>query len=1038
MMENPAHASTHPEGTPRAPSRLHSFCGGVMEACWLAIAILVPLAYSPHAVSGFQPFKIAIFRVLALVLGLAWIVQAIEGMRLPRSAPTEPGSRLQKALWISLAVLTISHIASAAFSVDPAQTVAGFFAARAGTLSFLSGAVLCAALAVHLRTAQQVERLVTAIILPGIPLALYAIAQRAGFDPLPHYKADSRVFSLAGHPIFLAASLGMTAPFALWRAVQGFRHLADRRPAAIAVAALWIAVSVAFVVVIVLTGSRGALLATIGTAAFFGIALGAAFHRRALIVWTLAACAIAIGILALISMPNGPFASFTKSPIAQRYSSTLPLAGKPDVYRDDIWAQIPKVMLARETFTFPDGRADWPQALRTTIGFGPETLTGVLPRCWSWRGPTGRTENSFHNLLWDAWYGTGALGAFATLGVFVAALILGCRTAGFLTGKGTRVAAGLGILTCAAGAIVPAAIFGIGYLGAGLQIGIAAGTGVALAASFFLRGKRAPQPAPEDWERRTLVVAATAAIVMHLAETATAFPVAGSSVLFWASMGLIASPAMRLPRREEIRGDEPASSAEPWVMPLLSAAVMASLAFSFVQDLGMKARTPFEAVWNSLLQLSESDKPSHLFALVLIPSLALLSLFGAAEALGRKGGAIAAMLRIAACGAVAFAVSAMLKAPTISGLGLSASASGTTADALALVPKVAWMLAVCAALCSAFVVLLTLACKPRVGGRTPFATWRGATVAVLGIAVALFTFRPIAWDYTVADAIADRGISLRHHGRLESGVVLLEKAASLDPINFFHRTDTAETCVNLARIQNSPAEFSAWMRRAEASLLAAHARSPLNGTSAPLGRLHFDWAMLPGDAKAKAEHAASARRFYDEALRHDPTAIHLWMESGWLDEVLLREPERAAQQFARADALSDVNSPEGWGAFFAERSFEPIHPALKRLAARRGIVHYEKELRRAEQLGRSPFALRIGKGTLHRNLRELDLALEEFRQAREVATGDERWKADIMLAYTHADLGDKVSAQLSVISAFESAPASEHANLEKLRAELVR
>jgi hypothetical protein len=55
-----------------------------------------------------------------------------------------------------------------------------------------------------------------------------------------------------------------------------------------------------------------------------------------------------------------------------------------------------------------------------------------------------------------------------------------------------------------------------------------------------------------------------------------------------------------------------------------------------------------------------------------------------------------------------------------------------------------------------------------------------------------------------------------------------------------------------------------------------------------------------------------------------------------------------------------------------------------------------------------------------------------------VATGDERWKADIMLAYTHADLGDKVSAQLSVISAFESAPASEHANLEKLRAELVR
>ena len=1009
-----------------------------MEACWLATVLLVPLAYSPHAVSGFQPVKMAVFRVLALVLGVAWLTQAAGGVRLPRATAAEPKPRSLKALGIALAVLVCAHLIAAAFSVDPAQTVAGFFAARTGTLSFLSGAVLCAALTVHLRTAQQVERLVTAFVFPCIPLALYAIAQRMGFDPLPHFKADSRVFSLAGHGIFLAASLGMAAPYALWRAVRTFRHLSERRRTAIVATALWAALPVVCAVVIVLTESRGPLLAAIGTATFFGIALGAILNRRALIASTLAGCAVVIGILALLAMPTGPLAPIAKLPIGQRLSSALPFSDGVDVFRKDIWAQCPPIMLAPQPFTFPDGRADWPKTFRATIGFGPETLPGVLPQYWSWRGPSGRTENSFHNLLWDAWYGTGALGALATLGVFITALVMGCRSAGFLNGKGTRLAVCLGTLVFAAGSILPAAIFGIGFLALGVQIGVAAGVTVALAASFFLRGKQPASLASEDLDRRLLAVAATAAILMHLAETAFAFPVAGSSVLFWASIGLIASPAMRMPTLQLPRRQEPASRAERWLAPLLAAGVMASLAFSFVQNLGMEARTPVDALWNSLLKLPDSDQPSHLATLVLLPSLVLLALFGAAEALVQRRNARAAVLRTLACGLAAFVVFALLKAPTIAGLQQSASSSGTPADALALIPKVTAMLAVGATLAGGFVVLLTLICKSQALPGARLATSRGVVIAVLGIAAALFTVGPIAWDYVAADAIADRGFSLRHRSKHESAIVLLERAAALDPVNFFHGTDTAETCVAFARMQKTPAEFSIWMRRAEAALLAAHARSSLNGTAAQLARLHLEWAMLPGDAQAKEAHAATARQFFDKALRQDPTAVHLWMESGWLDELLLRAPERAAWQYTKSEALSEVNSPANWGDYFAERSFEPMPPALKQLYGRRGILQYEKELPWARQFGRPQFKLRIGKGTLHRNLREFDLALEEFRQAREVARPEERWKADIMLAYAHADLGDKVSAQLAVIDALETAPASERANLEKLRAEISR
>ncbi len=360
------------------------------------------------------------------------------------------------------------------------------------------------------------------------------------------------------------------------------------------------------------------------------------------------------------------------------------------------------------------------------------------------------------------------------------------------------------------------------------------------------------------------------------------------------------------------------------------------------------------------------------------------------------------------------------------------------ADALALVPKAAWMLAAGAALFGVATALLAAACRPRCNGTATTATRRGAVAAVFGIAAVTFAVRPLAWDFVLADALADRGMALRSTGKYESAVLLLEKAASLDPVNDFHRTDTAETCVAFARMQNSPAEFSKWMRRAEAALLAARARSVSGLPGGALGRLHLDWALLPGDPAAREAHAAEARRFYGEALRHDPTAVHLWVESGWVEELLFRSPERAAQQYAKADALSEINAPENWGAFFAERSFEPVHPALKRLAARRGIAHYERELRWADEFGRAQFALRMGKGTLHRNLRELDAALEEFRRARETAADSERWKADIMLAYTNADRGDKVAAQLSVLAALETAPASEHANLEKLREEVTR
>jgi hypothetical protein len=87
-------------------SRLHEICGGLMEACWLAAVVLVPLAYNPHGIAAFQPFKMACFRLLAAVLAAAWVVRRIEA---GPSAKRPPATPLVVVLGVAIGLLALAH-----------------------------------------------------------------------------------------------------------------------------------------------------------------------------------------------------------------------------------------------------------------------------------------------------------------------------------------------------------------------------------------------------------------------------------------------------------------------------------------------------------------------------------------------------------------------------------------------------------------------------------------------------------------------------------------------------------------------------------------------------------------------------------------------------------------------------------------------------------------------------------------------------------------------------------------------------------------
>ena len=313
-----------------------------MEACWLGAVVMVPLAYNPHGIAGFQPFKMAFVRLIASVLACAWAIRGIEGVRRGRSVSTKPGSpRLWITLWTGVGLLALAHGVSAIFSVDPNQSFWGFAPNREGLLSLLAHLAVFAAVAAHLRSPAQWERLTAAIILPSIPISLFAIAQSCGFDPLTldrNIITESRgSVSLAGHPLPLAAHLGMVIPFTLARIYEAVRGLSRGRR--LFSAGIYGAILLLEFIALALSKSRGPLLALLVSGTALIAASAVLENRRRLLWWGSLAAVGAVAFLGTLSIPGGPLARLAQWPVLDRFASAVPVGEAPDQFRTSLWGR---------------------------------------------------------------------------------------------------------------------------------------------------------------------------------------------------------------------------------------------------------------------------------------------------------------------------------------------------------------------------------------------------------------------------------------------------------------------------------------------------------------------------------------------------------------------------------------------------------------------------------------------------------------------------------------------------------------------------
>jgi tetratricopeptide (TPR) repeat protein len=260
-------------------TKLSVFCNKIIEAGWLVVVVAVPLFFNIYTARTFEPDKITLLRSVVTIMIVAWIISVVEQGFGGADNNIPLFQRLRRWLRIPLLLptllLVLFYIVSTIFSLSPKVSIWGSYQRMEGTYSFLSYVVIFALMAGNLRTREQVDRLVTTIIVASVPVGLYGVIQHYGLDPLP-WAGDvtSRVASNMGNAIFVASYMIMIVPLTLSRLIESMTAIIKEDKASwghTILAAIYIFVLAVQIILIMFTQSRGPMLGLLGAGFVMGL-----------------------------------------------------------------------------------------------------------------------------------------------------------------------------------------------------------------------------------------------------------------------------------------------------------------------------------------------------------------------------------------------------------------------------------------------------------------------------------------------------------------------------------------------------------------------------------------------------------------------------------------------------------------------------------------------------------------------------------------------------------------------------------------------
>ncbi len=519
-------------------TKLSVYCERVIEAGWLASLIIVPLFFDVYTERVFEEDKTPLLRSIVLLMIAAWIIRWLEERR--NSAPaTEDRQSVwqriyQTPILLPALILAGVYILSTALSIVPRVSFWGAYIRRQGLYSNLSYIVVFLLLLDTLRTRDQLNRLITVILLTSLPASLYGVVQHYGLDPLP-WGGDviTRVSSVAGNPIFIAAYLIMVVPLTLVRVLELFHRLITDEsddtmigPALLAGAYLFLLLIQ--LITIMFSQSRGPWLG-LGAGLLFFVLIYALRQR---VRWlTLSAIALTIAgslFLVTFNLPNTPLEPLREMPYIGRLGQVFQTESGTGKVRVLIWEGAVDLITANP--------------MRLVTGYGLEAMyvayNPYYPPDLAHVEARNASPDRSHNETFDSLVTTGLLGFAAYMLLFGSLIYYALRWLGMVQTTrhrnafiGTWIGGGL------VGAVLPWFLdHSFRFLGVGLPAGIATGIILYLITYALLHLDYEPPPASRY---NLLLMGLLAGVIAHFIEIHFGIAIAATRTHFWTYAALI-------------------------------------------------------------------------------------------------------------------------------------------------------------------------------------------------------------------------------------------------------------------------------------------------------------------------------------------------------------------------------------------------------------------------------------------------------------------------------------------------------------------
>lgn len=553
-------------------TKLSVFCDKVIEASWLAAAIITPLFFNLFSRRIFEPDKITLLRSIALLMLATWLIKLLESS-LPREKRGDGAEGKISIAFLRTPLVTPALILSGVYilttitSISPNISFWGSYERLQGTYTLISYVVIFLLTLQTLRSREQLERLITIMLLTSLPISLYGLIQHYGLDPIP-WATDfaGRVPSSMGNPIFVGAYLIMVVPLTIKRLIDSLSALltGKRIISSSILTAFYLFLLIAQLMCIVFTQSRGPFMGLMGGLFFFFLLLTISRGKRGLALMVLALAIVFLLFFIVLNLPQTPLASIQEMRYIGRMSRIFGTETRTGKERALIWQGAVNMIAA--------------DPVRTLIGYGPESMDIAFP---AYQLPElvrmaglGRRPDRCHNETFDFLVTSGLMGFGVYLLLFGSLFYYGLKWLGLVDNPWQRnlFVALLGI-GGSLGTLIPWLIErNLRFAGVGIPMGIVAALALYLAVSLFQRGDRV-----KDSYRQTMLIALFSAVIAHFIEIQFGIAIVPTRTYFWLCAAMMVVVALFL-RRESVQGPAGVSDmVSTWNKPLISRSLLVGL-----------------------------------------------------------------------------------------------------------------------------------------------------------------------------------------------------------------------------------------------------------------------------------------------------------------------------------------------------------------------------------------------------------------------------------------------------------------------------